>query len=79
MPNAEARHQLRRPDGSPVRVLLVNGETTLAELLVMALPDEGWEVRSAAVGLSAVRIARDFRPDTGVFSRTWPQPQSSSG
>jgi two-component system OmpR family response regulator len=67
MANAEARRQLSRPDGSPVRVLVVDDEPTLAELLVMALRYEGWDVRGAADGLSAVRIARDFRPDTVVL------------
>lgn len=33
----------------------------------MALRYEGWEVRSAADGLRAVRIARAFRPDTLVL------------
>ncbi|WP_328814490.1 response regulator transcription factor [Nonomuraea cypriaca] len=67
MANADAREQLRRPDGSPVRVLVVDDESTLAELLSMALRYEGWEVRSAEDGLSAVRIARDFRPDAVVL------------
>ncbi|TDD43096.1 response regulator transcription factor [Nonomuraea terrae] len=67
MANAGARGQLRRPDGSPVRVLVVDDESTLAELLAMALRYEGWEVHSAANGLSAVRIARDFRPDAVVL------------
>ncbi|MBF8186958.1 response regulator transcription factor [Nonomuraea sp. K274] len=58
---------MRRPDGSPVRVLVVDDESTLAELLSMALRYEGWEVRSAEDGLSAVRIARDFRPDAVVL------------
>jgi two-component system OmpR family response regulator len=67
MANAEGRRQLSRPDGSPVRVLVVDDEPTLTELLVMALRYEGWDVRGAADGLSAVRIARDFRPDTVVL------------
>ena len=33
----DERGQLRRPDGSPVRVLVVDDEATLAELLSMAL------------------------------------------
>ncbi len=67
MANPEVRGQLRRPDGGPVRVLVVDDEPTLAELLAMALRYEGWEVRSAGDGLSAVRTARDFRPDAVVL------------
>lgn len=58
---------LRRADGSPVRVLVVDDEATLSDLLSMALRYEGWEVRSAGDGLSAVRTARDFKPDAVVL------------
>jgi two-component system OmpR family response regulator len=61
------RSELRRPDGQPVRVLVVDDEATLAELVSMALRLEGWEIRSAPDGLSAVRTARDFRPDAVVL------------
>jgi two-component system OmpR family response regulator len=50
-----------------VRVLVVDDEPTLAELVTMALRYEGWEVRSAGNGLTAVRLARDFRPDVVVL------------
>ena len=59
-----AQAVLRRADGNSVRVLVVDDESTLSELLAMALRYEGREVRTAADGLSAVRAARDFRPDT---------------
>jgi two-component system OmpR family response regulator len=61
------KSELRRPDGRPVRVLVVDDEATLAELMSMALRLEGWEVRSAADGVTAVRTARDFRPDAVVL------------
>ena len=53
---------LQRPDGSPVRVLVVDDEPNLTELLSMALRYEGWEVRTAASGLAAVRSAQGVRP-----------------
>ena len=59
--------QLTRPDGSPVRVLVVDDEVNIAELLSMALRYEGWEVRTAADGSTAVRTAREFRPDVVVL------------
>lgn len=61
------RTELLRPDGSPVRVLVVDDEVALSELLAMALRYEGWEVRSAGDGAGAVRSAREFRPDTVVL------------
>jgi two-component system, OmpR family, response regulator len=62
-----ARTDLTRPDGSPVRVLVVDDEAPLAELLSMALRYEGWEVRTAGDGGGAVRAAREFRPDAVVL------------
>jgi two-component system OmpR family response regulator len=50
-----------------VRVLVVDDEPTLAELVTMALRYEGWEVRSAGNGSTAVRVAREFRPDVVVL------------
>jgi two-component system, OmpR family, response regulator len=67
MANAQARGELRRADGGPLRVLVVDDETTLAELLSMALRYEGWQVRSAGDGTGAVRAAREFRPDAVVL------------
>jgi two-component system, OmpR family, response regulator len=61
------RAQLRRADGTPMRVLVVEDEETLAQLLVMAFKYEGWDVRSAANGPDAVRAAREFRPDSVVL------------
>jgi two-component system, OmpR family, response regulator len=58
---------MRRPDGGPVRVLVVDDEPTLAELLSMALRYEGWQVRAAADGFEAVRQARAFEPDVVVL------------
>jgi two-component system OmpR family response regulator len=65
--SAAGRGQLRRPDGSPVRVLVVDDEATLTELLSMALRYEGWDVRTAGDGLGAVKAAREFRPDAVVL------------
>lgn len=61
------RTELLRPDRNPIRVLVVDDEAPLAELLSMALRYEGWEVRSAGDGAGAVRTARDFRPDAVIL------------
>ena len=59
--------QLTRPDGSPVRVLVVDDEVNIAELLAMALRYEGWDLAMAHTGTDAVSTARDFRPDAVVL------------
>lgn len=58
---------IRKADGSPVRVLVVDDEDTLADLMKMALRYEGWDVRTAGNGQQALRIAREFRPDAIVL------------
>ena len=55
-----------------MRILVVDDEATLAELLTMALRYEGWVVTSAGDGISAVRAARAFRPDAIVLDMMLP-------
>src|SRR5271169_1158248 len=57
----------QRPDGTPVRVLVVDDEPSLAELLSSVLRYEGWDVRTAASGADAVRVAKEFRPEAVVL------------
>ncbi|MFD7321419.1 response regulator transcription factor [Streptomyces sp. NPDC059875] len=61
------RTDMLRPDGSAVRVLVVDDEASLAELLSMALRYEGWQVHSAGDGAGALRAAREFRPDAVIL------------
>ncbi len=63
---------LIRVDGTPVRVLVVDDERNLTELLSMALRYEGWEVRTAATGMAAVRAAREFKPDAVALDMMLP-------
>src|ERR1051325_1431146 len=72
MANSDSSTDLKRADGTPVRVLVVDDEPTLAELLSMALRYEGWDVKSAGDGQTAVRTARDFRPDAVVLDMMLP-------
>src|SRR6266704_2728844 len=58
---------LRRADGGAIRVLVVDDEPTLAEVLASVLRYEGWDIRTAGDGASAVRTAREFRPDAVVL------------
>ncbi|MEV7218336.1 MULTISPECIES: response regulator transcription factor [Streptomyces] len=58
---------LTRADGTPVRVLVVDDEPDLAEVVTGALRYEGWDVRAAASADAAVREARAFQPDAVVL------------
>ena len=59
--------ELTRADGSPLRVLVVDDEVNLAELVSMALRYEGWEVTAAHTGARAVAAAREVGPDAIVL------------
>jgi two-component system OmpR family response regulator len=59
--------ELTRPDGSPLRVLVVDDEANIAELISMALRYEGFNVRAAHTGTRAVAAAKEFRPDAVVL------------
>jgi two-component system OmpR family response regulator len=71
-PAAAARPELRRADGQRVRVLVVDDEATLTELMSMALRLEGWEVQTAGDGFGAVRLGRTFEPDAVVLDMMLP-------
>jgi len=66
-PGASAYGSIQRADGSPFRILVVDDEPSLAELLSSVLRYEGWEIVTAGDGTSAVRAARDFQPDAIVL------------
>ncbi len=53
---------MRRADGNPIRVLVVDDEPVLAELVSMALRYEGRHIATAGDGASALAAARGIRP-----------------
>ncbi|MGA9749251.1 MAG: response regulator transcription factor [Nocardioides sp.] len=63
---------LTRADGSPLRVLVVDDEVNIAELLSMALRYEGWQVATAHTGTKAVALAKEDRPDAVVLDMMLP-------
>ena len=63
---------ITRPDGSPIRALVVDDEVNIAELVSMVLGYEGWETRMAHTGIEAVRAAKEFRPDVVVLDMMLP-------
>ena len=58
---------LTRPDGTALKVLTVDDEPSLTELLAMAMRYEGWEVPPAGTGIAAVRSAQGIDPDVIVL------------
>jgi two-component system, OmpR family, response regulator len=64
--------EMTRPDGTPLRVLVVDDEPNIAELLRMALRYEGWEVQVALTGNQAVSTARKHGPDAVVLDMMLP-------
>ncbi|RFU37863.1 DNA-binding response regulator [Actinomadura logoneensis] len=58
---------LSHADGTPVRVLVVDDEPDLTDVLGRVLAQEGWQVRTAADGAGAIAVAREFRPDAVVL------------
>jgi two-component system OmpR family response regulator len=61
------RSHVARPDGTPARILVVDDEATLTELLSIALRYEGWEVRGVGDGQAAIAAARSFEPDAVIL------------
>jgi two-component system OmpR family response regulator len=59
--------ELTRADGSPLRLLVVDDEVNLAELIARALRYEGWEASQAHSGRQAVAVAKELRPDAIVL------------
>ncbi|MFL0564809.1 response regulator transcription factor [Microbacterium sp. 179-I 1D1 NHS] len=70
--NAPRPTPLTRVDGSPVRVLVVDDEANLSDLLRMALQNEGWDARTAANGQEALNLVREFAPDLLVLDIMMP-------
>ncbi len=64
--------ELTRADGTPLRVLVVDDEENIAELLRMALRYEGWDVETALTGGKAVATAKRQRPDAVVLDMMLP-------
>ncbi|MGH3523226.1 MAG: response regulator transcription factor [Mycobacterium sp.] len=58
---------MRRADGNPINVLVVDDEAVLAEMVSMALRYEGWNIATAVDGASALAAARAERPDVVVL------------
>src|SRR5436190_23588496 len=65
--NDPGRVVMRRTDGKPINVLVVDDEPVLAELVSMALRYEGWDIATAGDGASAIASAKETPPDVVVL------------
>lgn len=59
--------RITRADGSPIRVLLVDDELALTDLVKMALSYEGWVVEIAQDGRTAVSMLNHVDPDVVIL------------
>jgi two-component system OmpR family response regulator len=59
--------QPHRPNGKPVRILVVDDEPDVTDVLAGVMISEGWQVRAAADGATALSTARSFRPHAVVL------------
>ena len=59
--------RIHRADGSPIRVLLVDDEPALTNLVKMALHYEGWVVDVAHDGRDAIAKFENVSPDVLVL------------
>jgi two-component system OmpR family response regulator len=72
MTTAPSGAALHRDDGTAPRVLVVDDEQMLTDLLSMALRMEGWQVRTASSGFDALQAVRDFEPDAMLLDVMMP-------
>lgn len=61
-----------RADGTPARVLVVDDEASLSDLLAQALSYQGWQTATANTGFEAVTVARTLQPDVVVLDVQMP-------
>ncbi len=57
---------------NPVRVLVVDDEPNIVELLTVSLKFQGFDVRTASSGTEALRVAREFDPDAYILDVMMP-------
>ena len=54
-------------DGTPIRILIVEDDSTLSELLAMTVSAEGWQAQTVADGGVALLEVRKFQPDAIIL------------
>lgn len=59
-------------DQKDVKVLVVDDEPNIVELLTVSLKFQGFDVRTASSGTEALRVAREFKPDAYILDVMMP-------
>ncbi|GAA1848466.1 response regulator transcription factor [Myceligenerans crystallogenes] len=75
---APGNPHLTRPDGTPLRVLVVDDEPGIAELLAATLRYEGWAVSTAGTANAATAAVRENTPDLLVLDVMLPDSDGVS-
>ncbi|WP_022867303.1 response regulator transcription factor [Schaalia vaccimaxillae] len=70
--NSAAHATFVRADGTPARILVVDDEAVLAELLAASLRHQGWDTKTAGNGWEGLDLADDFDPDIVVLDIQMP-------
>lgn len=63
---------MKDPNEKVVKVLVVDDEPNIVELLTVSLKFQGFDVRTAQSGADALGIAREFRPDAFILDVMMP-------
>ena len=70
---------LAETDHSGGRVLVVEDDADIADVLRRSLRNEGYEVRTSADGVEALDVAAGFVPDLVVLDLGLPAPRRRRG
>jgi two-component system response regulator MtrA len=66
------RNPVKEPTKQRGRVLVVDDDTSLAEMLTIVLRNEGFDSRVCSDGDNAIRVVRDYRPDVVLLDLMLP-------
>ena len=66
-------------DKNSQRILVVDDEASISELISTSLRFVGFDVRTAANGAEALRVAEDFKPHAMVLELMWPDLDGFEG
>ncbi len=75
-PQRPTRSELCRPDGTPVKIVVIDDERVVAEMVSMTLRSEGADVAMAWDGTGAISAVRHVHPDMVILDPRLPDMAS---